>query len=128
MKKNFLIWGSILFSVVLFFSACDYEWIVKPEPVPPDPTDTISFSQEIIPIFTTNDNCTSCHKTGGTPPDLTEANAYNSIIDGNLVDLETPANSSIYYFPLSNDHAWKQYTQDESTLVFGWIDQGALDN
>lgn len=130
MNKNYLFGSAFVAILLLFMASCEYAWITYPEPVPPDPTDTIFFSTKIVPIFTSGDNCTSCHKTGGTPPDLTEANAYNSIIDGNLVDLETPANSIIYDYPSpqSSSHSWKKYTVDESNLVLGWISQGALDN
>jgi hypothetical protein len=126
-KKNFL-WAVLLGILILFFNACDYEWIVFPEP--PIPPDTVSFSQDIIPIFTTNSNCISCHKTGGTPPDLTENNAYNSIVNGGLVNTEDPPTSIIYDYPSpqSSAHAWKKYSMDQSQKVLGWIDQGALNN
>ena len=77
----------ILFSVVftsILLSGCLYNFIIPEEVTPPiDPENPdapqISFSADIIPIFNDNNNCTACHKTGGTNPDLTAENAYVSI-------------------------------------------------
>ena len=60
----------LLFAVVviaLLFSGCKYSFIV-PEEVPVfDPDDPnapeISFSSDILPIFTNNENCTACHNS-----------------------------------------------------------------
>jgi len=112
---------------LMFLSSCEYEFI-DAEPVSPGDTVKVSFKTDILPIFNTNDNCTSCHKTGFTAPDLTEANAYNSITSMGLVDLTTPKNSKIYYVPGSSDHAWKSYMQSQGSKVLNWVSQGALNN
>lgn len=119
----------LLVLVIAFIaSSCEYEFI---EPVSTvDPTDTISFSNDILPIFNNNQYCTSCHKTGGTQPDLTVLNAYQSINDQGLIDLSNPESSEIYTYPSPNtsEHSWKKYTTNEADLVLQWIKQGALDN
>ena len=98
------------------------------EPVvpPPDPEDTISFSQEIVPIWT-EQGCTGCHN-GGTPPDLTPDNAYQSITSMGLVDTADAVSSKIYYYPLPDGNHFAKYTSAQAALVLGWIEQGALDN
>jgi uncharacterized SAM-binding protein YcdF (DUF218 family) len=125
--KKILIF-SVLIGVgwLMFFASCEYEFIDS-EPESAD-TVQVSFQADILPIFNSNDNCTSCHKTGFTAPDLTEAHAYNSITAMGLVDLTTPKISKIYKVPGSADHAWKSYTQSQSSKVLNWISQGALNN
>ena len=106
--------------------SCTYDFIKEAEPV--DPGTPVSFSQQILPIFTNNNNCTACHKPGSTSPDLTAANAYSAI--NNLINTGTPASSRIYTFPepSSGTHNWKKYTESQAQLILLWITQGALNN
>jgi hypothetical protein len=118
--------------VALLFSHCAYNFIV-PEEIPslpdPDPDEpTISFVEDIIPIF--EDKCTSCHKPGGQAPDLTAANAYASINNAKYINKETPASSLIYTYPSpeTSTHSWAKYSATDAAYVLGWIAEGALDN
>ncbi len=93
-----------------------------------DPTDTISFNEEIIPIFNEQScNVSSCH--GGTrQPDLRENNAYNSISSGFVTPFE-PNDSPIYTKASpSGNSTWLNIPREQSALVKQWIEQGALDN
>ncbi len=128
-KVNFSI-IIFIFSIV-FLSSCQYDFIVEPVVPPPNPTDTISFVNQIEPIFNTNDNCVSCHKTGNQAPDLTTGNAFNSIMSMALINTANPESSSIYWVPNpdnASDHTWKKYTATEAQLVLQWIKQGAQNN
>ena len=59
--------------IILLFLGCYYD-----EGLPETPEDVVvSYALDIQPIFT--NNCTSCHPTLVSPPDLTEGNSYNSI-------------------------------------------------
>ncbi len=112
-------------------SSCQYDNIIEPVTPPPNPTDTVSFVNQIEPIFNNNSNCTACHFTGGGHSDLTTGNAYNSIKSMGLVNLSDPEASIIYWYPNldnSSDHTWKKYTAEEAQLVLQWIKQGALNN
>lgn len=114
---------AIMIAMSLMLVSCEYEFI---EVAPPDPNVEVKFSEEIIPIFSTN-NCINCHKTGGTSPDLTAANAYNSIYPS-LVNLSSPELSNIYVTPSpSGNHAVK-YNPSQAALVLEWIKQGAKNN
>ena len=129
MKKQyyFLIFTFLLFMIGL--NSCSYDNIV--EPAPPNPTDTVSFSQQIEPIFNSGNYCTSCHTTGVQAPDLTTGNAYTSIINMNLVNTSSPETSTLYWYvsPENNaDHTWKKYTTTQAALVLLWIQQGAKNN
>ena len=93
---------------------------------PPDPTDTISFSEQIVPIWG-EQGCTGCHN-GSQPPDLTPDNAYHSITSLGLVDTADPVASKIYYYPLPDGSHYAKYTSAQAALVLQWIEQDALDN
>jgi hypothetical protein len=109
-------------------SSCQYEFI-EPIRTVIDPTVEIKFATEIAPIFSNNNACTACHRTGATPPDLTAERAYNSIVPA-LVNMENPEQSRIYWFthPNSTTHNWKKYTLEEAALILEWIKQGAKNN
>lgn len=124
---------TILFGLLIFLAACQYESIKLEEIPPPPPIDTtvdLSFATEIVPIFTDGNNCTACHKTGGTAPDLSAANAYQSLVNGSYVVSNNPEASKIYTYPntSSGGHVWKVYTNHQAELLFTWINQGAKNN
>jgi hypothetical protein len=120
--------------VTLLFSECKYSFIV-PEEIPViDPEDPdavqVSFADQIIPIFTDNNNCTSCHKTGGQLPDLTTSNAFSSLNSSRYINSTTAEESRIYKYimPETDTHTQKKYTAAQAALVLGWIQQGAKNN
>ncbi len=101
------------------FSGCTYNFLIPEEVPPTDPEDPdtpkISFSQDIIPIFTKNNNCTSCHGNGGQTPDLTADNAYNSLNSAKYINKDNPEDSKIYKWshPDTDTHKQKKYTASE---------------
>lgn len=123
----------LLFALVLvtfIFSGCKYDFIVPEEVVDPDDPDVevVSFSEDIIPIFSDN-NCTACHDTGGQIPDLTAANAYSSINTSRYINTSSPEESNIYTRPHpSNSGSHPKYSEAEAALVLTWIKQGAENN
>ena len=127
MKKSNIYF--LLAMIGLLLNACTYDFIVKEELAPVDPTVDILFATQIAPIFTSNQyQCTSCHKTGGQAPDLTVANVYNSLNTLKLIDTTTPASSKILTFPGSASHSWAKLSASESQLILTWIQQGAKNN
>ncbi|MBK9291834.1 MAG: hypothetical protein IPM52_09445 [Bacteroidetes bacterium] len=119
--------GLVLLAAGLL-SSCQYEFIEPERPII-DPTVEIKFAEEIAPIFSNNNNCTACHRTGATPPDLTPDRAYNAIVP-TYVNTAAPEQSSIYWFahPNSTTHNWKKLTLSEAALILEWIKQGAKNN
>jgi len=110
--------------VALLFSQCKYNFIVPEEVI--DPTFFFLFATEVAPIFTSID-CTACHKTGATSPDLTSANAYSAIVP-KYVDLDNPEESEIYTKPSPSGSHPKKYSEAQAALILTWITQGAQDN
>jgi len=128
MKKLQLVLPILAF--VFLTVSCEYEYIQPKQDPPVDPSIPVSFSQQVLPVFTTGNNCTSCHNAGGTPPDLTPENAYSSIINGGMINSANPQASVIYDYPspASETHAWKKYTNSQASLILTWIQQSAQNN
>lgn len=93
--------------------------------------ENINFSNDIMPIFNQNCNSIGCHNNGGVAPDLSPENAYQDLIDKNLIDLNSPPNSELYVrmtnvqapMPISGVLSDKVL---QTVLV--WIEEGAQNN
>ncbi|MEK6781059.1 MAG: hypothetical protein AABY93_05110 [Bacteroidota bacterium] len=114
----------IAMAVSCMLASCTYEEI-KPQKV--DVPDSVKFSVDIIPIFNSSCNNPGCHSTGGIPPDLTEANAYTSLIYFGYVDVDVPE-ESILYEKITTGSMKDNATDQDRALILEWIKQGALDN
>jgi hypothetical protein len=128
--NKLLKYALIVIGFVGFLSSCQYKFNIEPTVPPPDPEEKISFAADVVPIWNTNNKCTSCHKTGSTSPDLTPDNAYNEIMNG-YVDTDAPESSVIYSAPNpdTDAHNWgTSYTSGEAAIILQWIEQGALNN
>lgn len=115
-----------IFAIILLATSCQYKAIIEPVVPPPDPNDTIYFSQQVEPIWT-DQGCTACHP-GSAQPDLTPGNSYNSITSMGLVNTTEPDDSKIYTYPLPEGNHYAKYTSSQAALLLQWIEQGALDN
>jgi len=130
MKTNRILQLIFLIFAVVVFASCEYEFIKPEYTPPPNPEDTISFAQEVVPIFQSN-GCTVCHKPGGFGGlDLTLPHAYNNLMSSNLVNTTNPAASKIYTYPhpTTGTHNAKYANEAEAQIILQWIEQGALNN
>ena len=125
--KRILFQTIAMFFIIVVVASCQYKFIVEPEIPPPDPEDTVSFSLEVVPIWS-DQGCTACHGTGGQKPDLTSDNAYNSLTTLGLYDTGNPEGSKIYYYPLPDGNHYKKYTALQASVVLRWIEEGAKNN
>jgi hypothetical protein len=119
-----------LFLVFTVFQGCYYDEVL-PEPVVVDVNEEVRFSQDIIPIFKASCNFSSCHNTGDQSPDLTPANAHNSLINGGYINTETPKESELYQWLIGNRHEPMPPTGPDATInakILAWITQGAKNN
>jgi len=130
MRRNKVSGILVLLSFCMIISgvlvSCEYEFAEFEEV---DPGQPVSFAADIEPIFNSGNNCTSCHRTGSTAPDLTTGNAYQAIVPG-LINTDNPEASQIYSVPhpSSAGHGFRKYTQLQAGRVLSWIKQGAADN
>ena len=94
-------------------------------------TRSVSFSQDIVPIFNSSCNVSGCHAQAGKSPDLSAANAFTSLTVGNYLNTEAPESSSLYQWMAgkkSTPMPVGGINKDFNALVIAWIKQGAQNN
>ena len=125
MKNIKILAIAILGMMALVSTSCTYEDLIKPKVEVPD---SVSYNINILPIFNSSCNVPGCHNKGGIPPNLSESDAYTTLIFFGYVDPEVPAEENELYDKIANG-SMKQYATDqERALILSWIEQGALDN
>lgn len=120
--------GVFALSLAIIMSSCQYDEIV---PVAPDlGEDEVLFSQDIVPIFESSCNRSSCHGER-VPPILVPDEAYSNLINENFINRQAPENSELYQWmignrarpmPLSGPNA------EYNAKILTWIQQGAKNN
>jgi hypothetical protein len=125
--KNIIrLFGVLL--VILSLSGCYYDDILEDAgPI----EDDISFENDIISIFDSSCNMTGCHNSGGTAPDLTPANAFDSLISNGYIDINNPVNSELYLWVSGQKGTTMPVSGTDATIsntILAWIEQGALNN
>jgi hypothetical protein len=122
MKKRFLRLFFLAGMLLTMLTACEYSFI-EPTPAPPPPPegDTISYSQEIQPVF--NASCNTCHAS--VPPVLTAATSYNNLMTGGYVVAKDPINSVLYNVCKPGGSMSSYTSEEELDLIYRWIYAGA---
>ncbi|CAH0997168.1 hypothetical protein EMA8858_03305 [Emticicia aquatica] len=119
----------LMYGSILFLASCYKDRTVIAEV--PEITRTVSFSQDITPIFNNSCSMSGCHNAGGQVPNLSTTNAFNSLIVGNYIDKNNATNSILYLkmtgkrgipMPVSG------VNKDYNALIYAWIKQGASNN
>lgn len=112
-------------------SACEKAYLTSKEVVITTP---VSFSADIIPIFTADCSTPTCHLDGGPPPNLTPTKAYDELQLG-LVDTSNAKDSKLYKLCISTDPNTRMPKFPEPPLsaekigyILAWIEQGAQNN
>jgi hypothetical protein len=111
---------------LMLFSSCAKDTLV-PEGNSLNPSQTVSFANDIQPIFTKSCALSSCHN-GSKAPDLSAGKAYAELMSGNYVDTLNPKQSVIYTCMAPGGSMANFSTKTESDYVLTWIEQGAKDN
>jgi hypothetical protein len=96
-------------------------------------TTPVSFTKDIVPVLNSSCNMSGCHNTGGQVPDLTATNAFRTIFEEDLIDVNDAANSEMM--------GWLTGTikpamplgaatnpSNVNALMLAWIKQGANNN
>ncbi|MFZ4769122.1 MAG: hypothetical protein ACOYLO_03000 [Ferruginibacter sp.] len=94
-------------------------------------TRPVTFSNDIIPMFSKSCALSGCHTSGGKSPDLSAANAYNSLKVGNYFNTTNPSGSVIYLWmsgKKSTPMPVGGINKDYNALMLAWIKQGANNN
>lgn len=131
MIRNNKIMGMFLVSIsVLLLSGCYKDKTVLFD-TGEEITRPVGFAADILPIFNSSCNTSGCHNAGGKSPDLTAANAYNSLSTGNYFNVGNPVNSELYLWMTGKKGVPMPTTginKDYNALILAWIKQGALNN
>jgi len=119
----------LLALIAAVMSSCYYDEVIKAE----ENIDVgeVTFSNDIIPIFNQSCNVSGCHARGGQKPDLSPENAYNSLINGNYVNVDSPENSELYLWVKGENALPMPPSGSDATInanILAWIEQGALNN
>ncbi len=113
--------------LVFILSACKKEY-VQPKEI----TENVSFSNDIVPIF--SDHCVSCHVSGGlfTGLILSSDVAYNQLFTAGTnapyINLSNPTSSSLYVKMITNMPPTGLLSSDKTEMILKWIEQGAENN
>jgi hypothetical protein len=112
--------------LMLVYTSCQYVDIVPDDGSGVEISDKLSFSADVEPIFKTQ-SCTNCHP-GMKQPNLTEGNAYKSLMDGGYIDEKNPENSSLLVVADPGGSHAAKLTAAQVKIITAWIEQGAKDN
>ena len=121
MKKRLLRLLFLSGALICILTACEYDYIIPTPPPPVIVGDTISYSQDIQPIF--NAKCNSCHS--GVNPVLTSSVSYNSLVSGNYVVANSPATSELYIVCKAGGSMSSYVSSAQLLLISRWITAGA---
>ena len=129
MKKLLsFIFGLLIAIMLMVNQSCTKDYLIPVEIIIPD---TVSFSIDILPIFTESCAKSGCHNTGDHSPDLTAANAYYELWAFGFIDT-TDDRASVLFTRMDATSSTMpplgRLPEDKIQLVLAWIEQGALDN
>ena len=114
---------SLLFIILSISFSCEYKFVELPEIT----NDSISFKNDIVPIFNNSCNTTGCHVVGHTIIDLSPENAYDDLWAKSLIDTAAPAESELYTKIAGGKH-FDNATPTDYAMILKWIEQGANNN
>ncbi len=131
LTKKIAILSGILAIFMLAITGC-----YKTETIVVNPgssiTQTMSFSNDIVPIFTNSCAKAGCHAAGAKAPDLSAANAFKALTDGSYIKANDPDNSVLMLWLTGKKSPVMPLGAgpDEkiNAKIYAWIKQGAKNN
>jgi len=107
-------------------SSC-YQDVILPPASTTKPPQFVSFSNDLIPIFSTNCALSGCHVPGSQSPYLTPDLAYDQLVGGGYVNTVVPE-KSILYIEINGDMSTHIPSADDRQKIYDWIRNGAPNN
>lgn len=130
-KKKIAILSGLLTVLMFVISGCSKTTTIVINPGSSISTE-MSFANDINPIFQKNCALSGCHVSGGHAPDLTVANSYNSLMNGNYIKANDPDNSMIMLWLTGKKSPAMPLGSGTNTeinaKIYAWIKQGAKNN
>lgn len=111
----------------LLFTAC-YKDIISPESDPDGPPQSVSYKEDLAPLFQAKCTNVGCHVAGGHKPymDKTEE-SFRNIVNGGFVNTFLPK-ESILYKQVNGGMTEFIPSKKDKQLVYDWIRNGAPNN
>jgi len=126
---------AITIAGIAIISGCTKDVTVTIKPTVPVITRTVSFSKDLVPIFTSKCALAGCHVSGAHDPNLAADKAYSSLMGiSNLVKVSDPSGSLLYQrltAKINPGMPMNAPASDPSSIneyVLAWIKQGAKNN
>jgi hypothetical protein len=106
-----------------------YRDILSPGQDPSAPPQAVSFSGDLVPMFTANCANSGCHDGTAHNPALTADKAYNAIVSGGFINTVVPTNSILYGEVKSGSMPpTGALKQSDMQKILDWIRNGAPNN
>jgi len=123
----------VLVTILIATSTCFFSCKKKtsPNPTPSLPT-TVSFSNDIMPVFNAHCNTSGCHE-GGSPAaglNLSQSIAYSQLFAKHEIDTTNASNSNLYIQVASGQmpQTGGKLSDYNISLIQKWIEQKAKNN
>jgi hypothetical protein len=95
MKRVYLVFSVLVFAAILI-TGC-YRDVISPGADPNGPPQFVSFSGDLVPLFTKNCASSGCHDAvPAHKPSLMPDKAFNSLINGGYINTLVPHESGVY--------------------------------
>ena len=126
--KRLLIYTSLILAIGMGLTGC-YKDIIKPDLAddPEGPPKSVSFKNDLAPLFNAGCTASGCHVTGGPKPYLTTDVAFKEAVNGGFVDTLLPKESTLYKEIYGEMGEYIPGKADKQK-VYDWIRKGALNN
>ena len=107
-----------------------YKDVINPGADPNGPPQNVSFSGDLLPIFTQNCASSGCHDaTPAHKPSLVAEKAFTAITSGGYVNTSVPASSSIYLVVKSGEMPPSGGLKSSDVQkILDWVRNGAPNN
>jgi hypothetical protein len=106
-----------------------YRDVISPGTDPNGPPQSVSFSGDLLPMFTKNCATAGCHDGTAHAPALTEEKAFGAISTGGYINTAVPASSPIYLVVKSGEMPpTGALKASEVQKILDWIRNGAPNN
>jgi hypothetical protein len=116
------------FIVLSSLSSC-YKDIISPGQDPNGPPQQVSFSGDLVPVFSANCAISGCHDGTAHNPSLVADQAYNAIVGGGYVNTTVPTSSILYSEVRSGSMPPSGALKASDTQkILDWIRNGAPNN
>jgi hypothetical protein len=126
--KNFAICYCLAVIIAILFMGC-YRDVINPGTDPNGPPQNVSFSGDLVPIFSNNCALSGCHDGTAHKPALTPDKAFTSLTTGGYVNTLVPAQSTIYLALKSGAMPPSGGLKSSDVQkVYDWIRNGAPNN